>query len=336
MNGTRKKIYYFKYLSFWGKHFLEKMFFQNKMIITVSFTSIISVTVGCSQSTEPNNYEKNLIAMSQTGPEFSTDGQRIVFEGLYDSVYAVHFVDLSGNHLGYILDKKGFLSSPSWSTDDNRIAVSIEGNLYTVKVNGDSLKMLTNTGEDFFSNWSPDGRYIAYTKSICDPECGIMLYDYSNGSAAIKTHYGSYASWSEDSRRVYYRNNFYFTDPKTQRGDYRGFVFKRIDIITLEEDSLFYVKSSDGGLYLHDCTVSPDETEILFSASYGSPPQINIWKIILQTGQMIQITYDGGSYPSYNPTGDQIVYTNTNINEGGIWIMNRDGSNKQRLTKLNR
>jgi len=99
---------------------------------------------------------------------------------------------------------------------------------------------------------------------------------------------------------------------------------------------LFYVKSSDSGLYLHDCTVSPDEKEILFAASYGPPPQINIWKIILETGEIVQMTYEGGTWPSYNPTGDKIVYTNTNINEGGIWIMNKDGSNKQRLTKLNR
>ncbi|MBI5662391.1 MAG: PD40 domain-containing protein [Ignavibacterium album] len=297
---------------------------------------IFIISKGCNQSTEPNNDETNLIAMSQTGPKFSSDGQKIVFEGLYDSVYAVHFINISGNYLGYILDKKGFLSSPTWSPNDEKIAVTIEGNLYTVKVNGDSLTMLTNTGEDFFSNWSPDGRYIAYTKSICDPECGIMLYEFSNGSATIKAQYGSYASWSSDSKRVYYRNNFYITDPETQRGDYKGFIFKRINVITLEEDSLFYVKSSDGGLYLHNCTVSPDEEEILFAASYGSPPQINIWKIILQTGKIIQITHDGGSYPSYDPTGDKIVYTNTNVNEGGIWIMNRDGSNKQRLTKLKR
>lgn len=316
-------------------HFLFIKLFSCKIFyVTIIIFSILNVS--CSQTTDPKIEEGNLISLSQTSPQFSSDGQKIVFEGLYDSVYAVHFVDIAGNYFGYILDRKGFLSSPTWSPNDEKIAVTIEGNLYTVKVNGDSLMMLTNTGEDFFSNWSPDGKYIAYTKSICDPECGIVLYDFSNGSTAIKTQYGSYASWSDDSKRVYYYNNFYITDPETQRGDYKGFVFKRIDIITLEEDSLFYVKSSDGGLYLHDCTVSPDEEEILFAASYGSPPQINIWKIVLQTGQMIQITYDGGSYPSYNLTGDKIVYTNTNINEGGIWIMKRDGSNKQRLTKLNR
>lgn len=308
---------------------------SNVIILILSF--LLFLNTNCSQNPiNLKNDENQLLALLQTDPQFSSDGDKIVFRGLYDSIYAVHFVDISGNYLGYILDKKGFLSSPTWSPDKKRIAVSIEGNLYTSKINGDSLTMLTNTGEDFFCNWSPDGRYIAYTKSICDPECGIVAYDLNNNTKKVIGLYGSYASWSTDSKRVYYYNNFYITDPETQRGDYKGFVFKRIDVSTLEEDSLFYVKSSDGDLYLQDCTVSPDEEEILFAASYSSPVQMNIWKIVLQTGELFQMTYDGGNCPAYSPTGDKIVYTNTSINEGGIWIMNKDGSNRQRLTKLNR
>ena len=111
-------------------------------------------------------------------------------------------------------------------------------------------------------------------------------------------------------------------------------MFSRVDVNTLQIDSLYYV--SNVNLYLDDCTVSPDEKEILFSAYYGSPPIKNIWKINLQTKEMIQITFNGGSYPAYDPTGHQIVYTNTNIKEGGLWIMNSDGSNKRILAKLKR
>ena len=305
-----------------------------KKILFLSCSLLLVLNSNCSNSVEPKKDEEHLIALLQTGPQFSSDGKEIVFEGLNDSVYAVHFVDISGNYLGYVLSNKGFLSSPTWSPDKKYIAVSIEGNIYTVQTNGDSLTMLTNKGEDFHCNWSPDGRYIAFSKSICDPECGIMLYDFSNGTTSLKAQYGSYASWSSDSKRVYYYNNFYIIDPKTQKGDYKGFIFSRIEVNTLHKDSLFYVKSSDGGLYLQDCSVSPDEKEILFAASYGSPSQMNIWKIVLKTKEMMQMTYKGGNCPSYSPAGDKIVYTNTNINEGGLWIMNKDGSNKKRLTKM--
>jgi Tol biopolymer transport system component len=317
----KKPRYFFKHI-------------KNPLILSLFLLYLFNTN--CSQSTDPGNNVEPKISSLQQNPQFSSDGQEIVFDGLYDSIYAVHFVDISGNYLGYILDSLGHLNSPTWSPDNKKIGVSIEGNIYTVNRNGDSLIMLTNNAEDFFCNWSPDGKYIAYTKSICDPECGIMLYDFSNGTASLKTQYGSYASWNSDSKRVYYYNNFFITDPQTQAGEFKGFVFKRININTLEIDSLIYVKSSDDGLYLRDCTVSPDEKEILFVGAYGPPPQMNIWKIVLQTGEMIQMTYEGGSCPSYSPSGDKIVYTNTKKNEGGIWIMNKDGSNKQRLTKLYR
>jgi len=195
-------------------------------IILILFL-LLFLSTNCNQSTEPRNDEEQKVSQLQTGSQFSPDGQEIVFEGLYDSIYAVHFVDIKGNYLGYILKDRGYLNSPTWSPDKKEIAISIEGNIFTVHTNGDSLTMLTNTGEDFFCNWSPDGRYIAYTKSICDPECGIMLYDFSNGTASLKTQYGSYASWNSDSKRVYYYNNFFITDPETQKGDFKGFIFKR-------------------------------------------------------------------------------------------------------------
>lgn len=324
MKTEKNNLYFVGNLSSIKTHFLK----------IISFLLIIVLNISCSQSTEPKGDDKNQFLLSQTGPQFSSDGQKIVFEGLYDSVYAIHFVDIYGNYLGHILNKRGFLSSPTWSPDDKKIAVSIEGNIYTVQINGDSLTKLTNTGEDFSCNWSPDGRYIGYTKSICDPECGIAVYDLSNNTKKVIGQYGGYASWNKNSSKIYYYHTLYVKRQDSNKSDYQGFVFKRIDINTLRIDSLFFVAKTELHLWLADCTVSPDEEEILFAASYGSPPQINIWKINLQSEEMIQITYEGGNCPAYNPTGDRIAYTNTNITEGGLWIMNSDGSDKQRLTKL--
>ncbi|MHB8132173.1 MAG: TolB family protein [Mobilitalea sp.] len=304
---------------------------KTKAVIIASLF-LLFLNINCSQNTEPKRDDKNQFLLSQIDSQFSNDGQTIVFKGLYDSIYAVHFVDIAGNYLGYILNKKGFLSAPTWSPDNKKIAISIEGNLYTAKIIGDSLTKLTNPGEDFSCNWSPDGKYIAYTKSICDPECGIAVYDLSNYTRKVIGQYGGYASWNKTSDKIYYYHTLFVKRPDSDQSDYKGFVFKRIDVNTLKIDSLFHVKNTK--LWLADCTVSPDEQEILFAASYGAPPVINIWKINLQNGEMIQMTFDGGNCPAYNPAGHKIVYTNTNIKEGGLWIMNRNGSNKQKLTKL--
>ncbi|HVO75757.1 MAG TPA: hypothetical protein VMT35_17140 [Ignavibacteriaceae bacterium] len=307
---------------------------------TLSLISVclLLLNIHCSQNINSLNDEAPTFTLSQQGAQFSNDGKKIVFYGSYESIYAIHFVDVNGNYLGHILSNTD-VSFPTWSPDNQEITVlmgGVEGHLYNVKINGDSLKKLSDNPAGYFCNWSPDGRYIAYTKSICIPECGIEIYDFKDNTQKFISQNGLYPSWGRDSKRVYYYTYSFITNNLVQSGDIKGAVFRRVDVNKLNEDSLFYVKSSDNGLFVQSCAISTDENEILFAASSGSSEQMNIWKITLKNGDIIQLTYDGGTYPSYNPTNDKIVYTNSNINEGGLWIMNSDGSNKQRLTKFQR
>ncbi len=306
---------------------------KTSVLLLIQFFLII-FNINCNQSPNQINKDKNLISLNQTEAQFSHDGQEIVFKGVYDSIYAVHFIDISGNYLGYILSNNGFLSSPTWSSDDKKIAISIEGDLYTVLIHGDSLTKLTYSQEDFSCNWSPDGKYIAYTKSICDPDCGIAIFDLSTKKQKVIGQYGGYASWNDNSNKIYYYHTLYTKISNTDKNQYQGFVFNRVDVNTFNIDSLFFIPEQGIHLWLEACTVSPNGNDILFAASYGSHPVINIWKIDLINKLVIQLTYEGGDYPAFSPSGDKIVYTNSNINEGGLWIMNSDGSSKKRLTKL--
>lgn len=307
-----------------SSHLFTKNIFKSVLYI------LLFVSISCSQTTDPKIEDDNLIFDWQSNPQFSSDGQKIVFEGLYDSIYAIHFVDKNGIYLGHILDSicsKNYVSSPSWGNNNN-IVVSIEGNLAIVNISNDSLTQLTSSYQDFSCTWSKDGHYIAYTKSICDPDCGIAVYYLSNNTTRIIGKFGGYASWDNNSDKIYYYENVY------NQGYYKGFVFKRVDLITLRVDSLFYVNSNNADLWLTDLNVSPDGEEIVFAASEGAPPQIYIWKINLELKTLIKITI--GNHPAFSPDGSQIIYTNTNRSEGGLWIMNKDGSNKKRFTKLNK
>jgi len=293
----------------------------------------------CNQSTEPKHENENLIFDWQSDAQYSSDGEKIIFAGLYDSVYAIHFLNKEGKYLGHILEnniyyEEPIFSSPSWGPYNNKFVVSMNGNLFFIKINGDSLTQLTFSWQDFSPSWSPDGKYVAYTKSICDPECGIALYNLNNNTQKVIGKYGGYASWNKNSDKIYYYHTLYVKRPNSQISDYKGFVFNRIDINTLEEDSLFHVENTELHLWLEDCTVSSDEKYILFAASEGAPPQVYIWKINLEQNTLSKMTV--GNHPSFSPDGTTIVYTNTEKSEGGLWVMNIDGFNKQRLTKLNR
>ena len=90
------------------------------------------------------------------------------------------------------------------------------------------------------------------------------------------------------------------------------------------------------GNFGRSCSISPNSLEVLVHIVEGIPAQYNIFKINLVNNSLIRLTTDGGAYPKWNPDGQAIVYTNTSINEGGLWLMNSDGSNKKRFTILNR
>ena len=108
---------------------------EKKQVILILFF-LLWLNINCSQSSEINTSDdENLIASSQMDPEFSSDGNKIVFKGLYDSLWAIHFIDIEGNYLGYI-KKQGTLSSPSWSPDNKKLALSLNGNICTMLVSG--------------------------------------------------------------------------------------------------------------------------------------------------------------------------------------------------------
>jgi Tol biopolymer transport system component len=58
-----------------------------------------------------------------------------------------------------------------------------------------------------------------------------------------------------------------------------------------------------------------------------------VWVYNLAALTITQLTTDGGDYPSWSPDGSRILFTRTQPGDGGLWIMNLDGSGKRRLTK---
>jgi Tol biopolymer transport system component len=320
-----------------------KIIINNKVYkMKINMISIILITAlflcDCDHITQIIDEPDDIISSWQSSPKFDKSGEKIVFEGLYDSLNAVHFIDKNGNYLGHVLESQkninNFISSPSWDPNSKKISVSINGNLYLINIDGDSLTQLTFTGQDFGCSWAPNGSYIAYTKTICDPNCGISLYDLNNKTNKIIGEFGGHASWNKNSSKVFYSTNYFVKRINDIISDYKGFVFRSFDINNSKNDSLFYV--TDTNLWLKDCCISPDEKILLFSAVEGSPPQINIWQIDIEKKAFQQLTFEGGNYPSFSPDGEYIIYTNTKKTEGGIWIMNKDGTEKRNLTKLNR
>ena len=57
-----------------------------------------------------------------------------------------------------------------------------------------------------------------------------------------------------------------------------------------------------------------------------------VWIVNVTGGSYYQLTDDGGDYPCFSPDGSKIVFTRTLYGDGGLWIINTDGTGKHRLT----
>src|SRR6266498_478372 len=121
-----------------------------------------------------------------TSPEFSPDGQRIVFtrNNPRTDQYQILLMDQNGDHLINIPQTLGW--DTTWSPDGKRILFASDRDgliqLFTVNLNGRQLFRVTNLpairGR---SDWSPDGQFIVtYSGAAWNREVYIMNADGSN------------------------------------------------------------------------------------------------------------------------------------------------------------
>jgi len=88
---------------------------------------------------------------------------------------------------------------------------------------------------------------------------------------------------------------------------------------------------------------SPDGTTLFFSSNAHTQKPLfldsDIYSFNLNTGRVARLTTDGyNEHAEISPDGTKIVWmtTNENANKGtDLWMMNPDGTNKQRLTHFN-
>ncbi|MBU2592538.1 hypothetical protein KKD61_03710 [Patescibacteria group bacterium] len=87
---------------------------------------------------------------------------------------------------------------------------------------------------------------------------------------------------------------------------------------------------------------SPDSRKLIFSSNFqkGKPvlTNTNIYTLDIKSSSVNQLTNEGyNEHAIYSPAGNKIIWMTSKGNNRGTdyWVMNPDGSNKQRLTYFN-
>ncbi|HEY5615349.1 MAG TPA: hypothetical protein VIL52_04940 [Bacteroidota bacterium] len=287
---------------------------KTKILLFVCCIFLVLVCLGCESSTDiadgPVAEERVHVRAA-----WSPDGQTIAFLDLTAGKLGLYLVDTSGANLRLLYP--GDAIGVTWSPDNEWVAFSSLGNLYKIRVNGESKTQLTTIPGSIRPAWSQDGQRIAFLSGT------TFVLNLQNNLEEDMQFAGNYPSWHPNGVDLVVME--ILRDAVGIGGLYR---FRILNPGTRTVQTMHSFSSPE------DCafsSINAAGTEII----YGAKPLNNytqVWKVTLETQQHISLTDDGGDYPAWSPDGNKIVYTRTLLDDGGLWIMNADGTGKRRLT----
>jgi len=254
--------------------------------------------------------------------DWSPDGSKIVFIKLQDIKLGrdggLFFVNLEDSSLSPLLIQPYSIEdSPRFSPDGEWVVFSMMRDIYKIKANGDSLQQLTFTSDNYQPDWSPDGKKIAYNHGIGDDR-GIHILDLESGESRLIVPYSERPVWFSDGTRLAIASYNFGND------------FPEIAIIDTNGNIIGRPIAERHGI-VRNLDVSANGEKICFSQQFsGEHPQL--WIMNTDGGDLKKMTSRGGFMPTFSHDGEWIVFTRTDNNDGSLWLIRPDGSEKRRLT----
>jgi Tol biopolymer transport system component len=212
-------------------------------------------------------------------------------------------------------------------------------NMYSVAPDGSGLTRLTNRkGVEGDSSWSPDGSKIAFACAK-NPERGpyeiCAINADGSGFTRLTRHRGFSVApaWSPDGTKIVYATN-------------KGGQRLRLYVMNADGSAKQRLTRNRKGTQYTDPQWSPDGATIAFAILKGvggeSPSAFDSSIALIDAddgGNRRRLTPRRGPdelNPNWSPDGASIAFEVNrlfDLRQSDIWLMNADGSGKQRLTK---
>lgn len=251
---------------------------------------------------------------------WSPDGRTIAFTSYAQNATGIYLMDSVGGKVRQIYSGDGV--GLTWSPDGNWLAFCQGGTLDKIKPTGDSLTVVTDVAGAIRPAWSPNGAKIAFVQR--SPGSGVWIHDFNKNAATQFLPYGDFPSWNPLTGELVVLSSQF-----DQSSGYVLYTYIAVDTAGTNVRSLgSFASAADCGF----SPISPKGNAIVFGVKRPDDyAQVWVYDLIAKT--ITRLTDDGGDYPNWNPDGTRIVYTRTQTGDGGLWVMNANGSDKRRLTK---
>lgn len=293
---------------------------MNHLSAGIRFTLfLLIVSPGC-QSPLSDSEAPAVESYRHTRPAWSPDGHWIAFT-MVGADAGIYVLDTTGANLRRVVEGEGI--GVSWSPDSRWLAFSRAQSLYKVKADGDSLTRLNVSAGSIRPAWSQDGERLVFVRVDSFTGGGLWLYEFRDGNTDQLLPYGNFPSWRPGGKELLFLDTRF--DASTGLYVTR---FSTINVMSLEVHEVMQLNTrADCGF----SSFNPNGTAIIYSVK-PFDDRAQVWQYEAGVSHQTQLTVDGGDHPAWSPDGTRIIFTRTHDGDGGLWIMEADGSGKRRLT----
>lgn len=237
-----------------------------------------------------------------------------------DELYAMNG---DGTEVERLTDSPGPDRAPTWDFPGEQLVFNSQRaphedqpELYRLDFATREITRITDDPlEDLRGTWTPDESAVVFQRGTFFTGFGLWQHELATGNEELvisfPDSFSAAPSVSPDGGALVFQSNHEST------GIF-PFRLYTLDLATSEVESFFHAPSgSDDGPRW-----SPDGTRIAFSSSRGDSSSLYV--AVLETGQLEQVTDDGGwdISPAWSPDGNRLVFQSDRVLEdGGIHVV---------------
>lgn len=226
-------------------------------------------------------------------------------------------------------EKNGAWAEQIAFVSSNRGSGKVIQEIWTIHSDGTNRGVLTNSPDLLkgWPTWSPDGAEIVFATHEGIGTLHLMDADGGNLTVLKKDYTSSTRpAWSPDGEKIAYGGSLFIMIFDIRTG--------KVEAVRMPVHGL-------SGSRIHDVAWSPDGHQLAFAAKIidqaGNSQARDVYVMNVDGTGLQQLTEHRAEddAPAWSPDGQKIAfvsYRNRNVLEGGIFLMNADGSNIVELT----